>query len=185
LTETGWQNKVASVKRNGLQNAVRFFLFGLILIISGCAPSGRHVNWEYVIPDGYTGYLAIRFDCPNGVPLPIVGNTCRITFNEDGTFCTSDKYLPSWSNGDHASTKSGKSIPVFYIPAPLPKEYGIIEVDAPISIGGHTVSNPGPDMTLLTYWVGDMTVVNSSWPQFPAGKDKFLKVFGIKPPDEL
>lgn len=155
----------------------------LIFGVAGCSPSGRHVNWEYVIPDGYTGYLAIHFDCPNGVPLPIKGDTCRIVFAEDGTFCTSDKFFASWSNSERALTKSGKSVAVFHPPAPLPAKYGIIDVDAPIDIGGHTVENPGPDMVLLTYWVGNMSAVNASWPQFPAGKDKFLKTSGVIPPD--
>ena len=157
----------------------------LMLAATGCSPSGRHVNWEFVIPDGHTGYLAIRFDCPNGVPLPIKGDTCRIVFADDGTFCTSDKYFPSWSNGQRASTKSGKRVPVFDVPAPFPHKYGILEVDAPINIREHTVSNPGPDIVLLTFWAGDMSVVNASWPQFPAGKDKFSKTFGVTPPDEI
>jgi hypothetical protein len=117
--------------------------------------------------------------------LPVRGTTCRIVFSENGTFCASDKYFPSWGNSQQASTKSGKPVPVFYAPAPLPEKYGIIGVDAPICIGGQTGSNPGPDIVMLTYWVGEMSVVNASWPRFPDGKDKFLKKFGIIPPDEI
>lgn len=168
-----------------MNNATRLLLLWLVITVSSCASSARHVNWEYVIPDGYTGYLAIRFDCPNGVPLPIKGDTCRIVFAKDGTFCTSDKYFVWVSHSQTASTNNGKTVPFFYTPAPLPEKYGIIFVDAPITIGGHTVENPGPDMVLTTYWAGNMSVVNASWPRFPAGKEKFLKVFGITPFDEL
>ena len=159
--------------------------FILLVLACGCGPSGSHINWEYVIPNGYTGYLAIRFDCPEGVPLLIKSNTCCVVFGDDGTFCTSDKYSPSWSNKEHASTRSGKTIPIFYPPAALPEQFGLIHVDAPINVGGHTASNPGPDMVLLTYWVGNMSTVSASWPRFPAGEDKFLKRFGIIPPDEI
>lgn len=159
-------------------------VFAACLFLGGCAP-GKHINWEYVVPDGYTGYLAIRFDCAKGVPLPIKGNTCRIVFAADGTFCTSDKYSPSWSNSQKASTASGKAVPVYFPPAPLPNGFGLMPVDAPITIAGGTASNPGPDMVLLTYWVGNMSSVNASWPQFPKGKDAFLKRFGIIPADEI
>jgi hypothetical protein len=181
-------NSVTSMRsdfRRNLNRAIRLLFYELVLIVCSCTPSSRHINWEYIIPDGYNGYLAIRFDCPNGIPLPIKDNTCRIEFAEDGTFCTSDKFIPSWSNAEHAFSKSGKSVPVLTAPAPLPKEYGIIEVDAPITIGGTNVSNPGPDMTLLTFWVGDMSAVNSSWPRFPSGKSVVLKKFGVTLPDDF
>lgn len=121
----------------------------------------------------------------NGKPSVFWEDVCRIVFAADGTFCTSDKYSPSWSNSQKASTASGKAIPI-YPPGPsLPNAIGLIPVDAPITIGGQTVSNPGPDMVLLTYWVGNMSRVNASWPQFPKGKDEFLTKFGVIPADEI
>ena len=64
-------------------------------LVIGCMPSGRYIEWEYIVPDGYTGFLAIRYDCPGGAPLNIVNNVARIQYEPDGTYCTSDSFVAS------------------------------------------------------------------------------------------
>jgi hypothetical protein len=65
----------------------------LALLISACTAPDE-VKWEYVVPDNYEGFLAIRFECPGGQPL-IKDGVARVVFKSDGTFCTSDKWRPS------------------------------------------------------------------------------------------
>lgn len=108
------------------------------------------MKWEYVIPDNYEGFLAIRYSCPGGVPL-IKNGIAHVEFKADGTFCTSDSFLPSTEStwfpnlrqSPHRSA-SGK---------PIEKP-----VETPQS--GYALCCEGItnfcDTTFLVLWVGNM-----------------------------
>ena len=108
------------------------------------------VKWEYVVPDYYEGFLAIRFDCPDGQPL-IKNGVAHVVFRPDGTFCTSDQWRPStestWLPDLRRSphqTASGKRIEK---PVETP-EHGYV-----LCCEGTTRYC---DATFLVLWVGNM-----------------------------
>jgi hypothetical protein len=133
----------------------------LLLLLSACSTgtNSQYIKWHFVVPNGYHGYLAIRYDCPGGQPIPIQDHTARIGFQPDGSFCTSDSFVASWSDGDTAETAQGQVIPVY--PDSFDSQgqsyhgYGLYGGDT-LGVGGHTQENPGEDMTFAIYWVGNM-----------------------------
>jgi hypothetical protein len=141
-------------------------------------PQGRHIEWEYLIPDNYTGYLAIQYNCPNGVPLNIQNNMVRITFKLDGTYCTSDSYTASWSSDDKAWNAGGTPVPL--VDAPSNQQgYGLC-CGSTLVAGVGADANTGQEFVFFIQWVGDMARVNASWPTLPDNMDNFLENrFGI------
>jgi hypothetical protein len=151
-----------------------------VTLLAQCGPSAPYIVWEYIIPDNYTGYLAIRYNCPGGVPLTIKDSVIRVKFKSDGTYCTSDSFSASWSDGDRAWTSSGTPIPV---DAGSPWDQTGYEVccGGTRVIGGNTWVNPGDDIILDLQWVGDMKRVAASWPGMPdSSEDFFVKRFGLR-----
>jgi hypothetical protein len=140
---------------NGASNKCwRFVLRGVAFAVSlsllSCHHDPSEVRWEYTIPDGYQGYLAVRFECPGGEPL-IRNGVAGVRFRADGTFCTSDSYMPTWSTqwfpkltGSAHRNSSGK--PIDQIDQPAESGYAICCVG---------VTDYGK-YRLLTMWVGDM-----------------------------
>jgi len=49
------------------------------------------VNWDLTIPDGFHGYIGVKYNCPGGTPIQISGFTRKVEFNSKGLFCTSSK----------------------------------------------------------------------------------------------
>jgi hypothetical protein len=67
------------------------------------------VDWYYTIPDGYQGFLVIRYDCTDGAPMVIQNGEIHLEFNDDGTACIKDAFQPTHGQV-YATSKSGKSI---------------------------------------------------------------------------
>jgi len=154
-----------------------------VALLTHCVPSTPYVEWEYIIPENYTGYLAIRFDCPGGTPLVIQNNIVRIEFRPDGTYCTSDTYFPSSTRGDRAWNTSGTSIPILDPPWDQ-KGYAVCCGGTQV-IGGGTLKNPGEDIVVILLWVGDMERVDASWPAMPDSENAFFaERFGLRYPDD-
>jgi hypothetical protein len=82
-----------------------------IIILTGCSDSDDLVTWEYTIPDGYEGWVAIQHDCIGGEPLDRQEDVIRVTFSSDGLFCTTDSFFP-WTGQRFAQNISGSQIPV-------------------------------------------------------------------------
>jgi hypothetical protein len=151
----------------------------LTLLLAGCFGNrSEYIKWEYIIPDNYVGYLAIRYDCPGGRPLIEENNTIRVNFKSDGTFCTSSSLVSSWSDGDKAWNTSGQTIP-FANGVPDKPEDAICCGSSRV-IGGGTVANPGLEMVFFLMWVGPMEDVIASWPYLPMSDGDFFESrFGI------
>ena len=134
-------------------SAIKSILLTLTCLLTGvnlaCNEPGE-VNWEYVVPDNYEGYLAIRFNCPGGQPL-IKHGVAHVEFKSDGTFCTSDAWTPTWESrwfptmrrSPHQSA-SGKPIEM---PAETPKSGYVL-------CFGRTASYCGS--TFVVLWAGNM-----------------------------
>lgn len=135
------------------------------LLSFGCREPGE-VRWEYVVPDKYEGFLAIRFNCPGGQPL-IKNGLAHVEFKPNGTFCTSDSYtasyeatwFPTLRRSPHKSA-SGK---------PIEKP-----VETPES--GYAICCEGTtnfcDSTFVVLWVGNMPRRNI---RIPEDQIRFLK----------
>jgi hypothetical protein len=136
----------------------KFSLRTVILLVLTCAlttfgfacTGSGEVRWEYVVPDNYEGFLAIRFSCPGGEPL-IKNGVAHVAFKSNGTFCTSDPWVPSWESTWLPSIRrsphrnvSGKPIAM---PAEIPKT-------------GYALCCEGTtsycDTTFVVLWVGEM-----------------------------
>ncbi len=140
----------------------------LLLYVYVSYPRARYLEFEYIIPDNYTGYLAIRFDCPEGTRLNIQNNVVRIEFESDGTYCTSDSFFPSWTTGNRAWSASGTPIPIFFRP-----QHGS---GYAICCGSTRVSARSyGEFTFILYWVGNMAIAHLAWPGEPGNFDAFLE----------
>ena len=160
---------------------ISIMVCALLLVRCQPQPSGPHIEWEYIIPDNYTGYLAIQYDCPNGIPINVQNNIAHIVFKPDGTYCTSDLYSESWSSNDRAWSTSGTSIP--FVDPPSNQQGYALCCGSTLVIGGGTQENPGKDITVFLQWVGDMARVNASWPALPDNQDDFFaERFGLQDP---
>jgi hypothetical protein len=67
------------------------------------------VDWYYTIPDGYQGFLVIRYDCAGGKPLVIQNGEIHLEFSNDGTACIKDAFQPTHGQV-FAASKSGAPI---------------------------------------------------------------------------
>lgn len=142
--------------------------------------SRRTVQWHYIIPDGYQGYLAIRYNCPAGQPLVETKGVIIIHFNADGTFCTSDSFFASTGHLPTAETASGQPIP--YIIDPRQHQGYAICCGNKMVIGGNTLENPSPnDLELELMWVGEMHPRPRDAPEVPDDIHTFLQDrFGLR-----
>jgi hypothetical protein len=64
------------------------------------------VDWYYKIPDGYQGFLVIKYDCAGGKPLVIENGEIHLEFSNDGTACISTAFQASHGQV-FAGNKSG------------------------------------------------------------------------------
>lgn len=88
------RSQIAGTKPSTVVRVTLLALMCVLMTTVACKEAGE-VKWEYVVPDDYEGFLAIRFDCPGGQSL-IKDGVARVEFRSDGTFCTSYKYTPTW-----------------------------------------------------------------------------------------
>jgi hypothetical protein len=54
-----------------------------LLLLGAFGP--RQLDWHFVIPKDYAGFLILRFDCPGGEDLRISGHDVVVTFSRRGT----------------------------------------------------------------------------------------------------
>ncbi|NJL55409.1 hypothetical protein HC928_09650 [bacterium] len=81
----------------------------VVLLCSSCAGVGSPT---YIVPDGYSGFLVIRYDCPDG--KTVTPDSPTITFEANGTACLRGSYSevnPSAVFASRAETYRGQSIP--------------------------------------------------------------------------
>lgn len=131
-------------------------MFSAVVLCAGLlVQCGRQrVQWQYIVPAGYQGYLAIRYNCPGGEPLMRSNNAITIVFTADGTFCTSDEYFASTGPLATAQTTSGQPIP--YVLDPKQHQGYAMCCGSTMVIGGNTQENPGAELVLSLRWVGEM-----------------------------
>ncbi len=84
----------------------------IIITLTSCRNRNDGITWEYTVPDGYIGWLAIQYDCPDGTPLNRQDNVIQVEFGNDGLFCTSDSSFP-WRGQKYATSNSGNRIPIY------------------------------------------------------------------------
>lgn len=84
----------------------------LSVLLSQCSHSNdESAEMEMVIPDGYLGWVAVRWECPGGEPLPVKNDVVKIQFNAAGIACASRQSLTLGVAGEGRShTLSGKPI---------------------------------------------------------------------------
>ena len=154
-------------------------MFALAVLLSQCS-SSKHIDWLYIIPDNYQGFLVIKYECQNGKPLVIKDGEIQVEFNADGTFCTSDKF--SLTDGqDFAQTKSSQ--PVRVVGSPWNQKGYALTGGSTLTIGGNTMRNPSnKDFTFSIWWAGDMEYLASirNEAAYAEGLDEFLESrFGV------
>ncbi len=137
-----------------------------LLALSFACNEPAEVRWEYVVPDNYEGFLAIRFSCPGGEAL-IRNGVAHLEFKPDGTFCTNDPWVPTWEstwlpNMRRSPHRSASGRPID-MPAETPKT-------------GYALCCEGTadycNSTFVVLWVGEMARKNT---KLPEDEIKFLQ----------
>ena len=106
----------------------------------------QDVDWHFVIPDGYTGFLVIQYECAGGAPLLAQGKTIQVAFRDDGTFCASDSPF-AWRGQIAVETRGGQAVP--QPPLWEGQGYGFS--------GGDLLTLHSPTRQQFEiYWVGDI-----------------------------
>ncbi len=161
--------------RNGMFHTLCFLT--LMALLPGCS-STRYVDRHFTVPDHYEGFLVIRYDCPNGQPLRMVNRSLSVTFNLDGTFCTSDPFFATRGQV-FVENESGQAIHMASAPRDE-RGYGYYDVGVR-AIGGNTRRNPtDTDIVLSIAWVGDLEESPSVTGSTRYNLDAFLEErFGI------
>lgn len=83
------------------KSLAKIVLFLELLICAGLASSctiKRTARPKMIVPDNYSGYLAVLWNCPNGTPLQFIKgpdnkDIAIMEFNEQGIFCTSSSSI--------------------------------------------------------------------------------------------
>lgn len=79
--------------------------------LSGCGP-GTRLN--YTIPDNYSGFLVIEYECAGGYAATQQGVQVHITFDEAGVACISERYEEIYPTGvssvASSQTQSGQRV---------------------------------------------------------------------------
>ena len=145
-------------------------LFLVIQARSGDQYQSLAVDWYYTIPDGYTGFLVIRYDCVGGEPLAVQNGEIHLEFNDDGTACIKDAFQPTHGQ-EFAVSKGGEPIKVAFSRT-NDRGYELYG-DSVMSIEEY-----GVDYGVFErLWVGDMEYFAAHYFE---GFDQFLKDrFGI------
>ncbi len=148
-------------------------MFLLFLAIQ-CNNIGRfqspEMDWYYTIPDGYQGFLAIRYECAGGKPLVIQDGKTYLEFNGDGTACVKDAYE---SSHGQVFVQQRNGQPVRVASSPWNEKGYAFYADGVMSIEVYHV-----DYGIFErMWAGDMEYFGAHYFE---GFDQFLKDrFGI------
>lgn len=84
----------------------------VILLLSSC---GLFSSLSITIPDGYQGFLIVRYECEDGTPFAREYNVAEITFDDTGALCLDTTFEEMYPYGVHrissVQTSSGQSVP--------------------------------------------------------------------------
>jgi hypothetical protein len=128
----------------------------LIMLLCGCNPP-RQLNWTFIVPAGYQGYVVMRWACPGGIGLVATNGTITVPFSQAATFCTSNTSSATLSpNGDVGQIAcrdtTGKPIPFVGVPwAP------VTPMPALALMGGDNLALDigGKQYEFFVFWVGN------------------------------
>lgn len=151
------------------------------LLLSQCSwKRSQWSEWHYIIPEGYSGFLAIQYNCPGGLPLHRQGQQIIVQFDHRGLACTSERPFASTGHVPTAETTAGRRIP--YAIEPLQYTGFAMCCEHTQGIGGNTVENPGSSLILDILWVGYLTPRPAAAPDAPGDLQEFLQTrFGLQP----
>ena len=146
----------------------------LLFLVSRCGWGFQspEVDWYYIIPNNYQGFLVIRYECAGGRPLVIQDGKAQIEFNDDGTACISNAFQASHGQV-FAASKSGEPIKVSGAGAPWNEKGYALYGDGVRSIERYGVDYGAFEIL----WVGDMEYLAKHYLE---GLDQFLEDrFGV------
>lgn len=93
-----------------LRNIVACFI--VIMTLLGCGQQYHNVDHTYIVPDGYEGYLVVKFNCIGGVPIDLSSEMIEIAFADNGTACITNS-LEGMSGEVFVVYESGAPIPIY------------------------------------------------------------------------
>jgi hypothetical protein len=128
----------------------------LILFLPGC---GLGTGLEYTIPDNYSGFLVIEYDCTNGELAERRNGRVHITFQANGVACLAESYEAIFPSGAfyvaQVQTQSGATIR-FQGPVQADMQgYALTDLSMIQQRTGPSGDVP-PDFTIGILWVGDV-----------------------------
>ncbi len=152
-------------KHQTLYTSFRCFTNAILLIglFSGCSfVSVNHVDWVYIIPDQYEGWIAIQYECKDGVPLEEKEDVIEVVFGTDGIFCTTDSQFSSRGQIIARNT-SGTPIP-YYHDNRGQAGYGVCCINGLVEARG--IGDNQTTIIVDLIRVGDMQQGHSGWDIF-------------------
>jgi hypothetical protein len=149
-------------------------LFMVLPFLVNCvAVNPTMTEWEYLVPEGYQGFLVIRYHCPGGIPLPRKDTRIIVQYDADGVFCTNEAPFHTFGTVPRTITSSGRSIP--YVTDSYTYSGWGVCCGHSQAIGGGTIENPGSDLILDIQWVGILSPRPSTAPEFPDNFERYWK----------
>lgn len=136
-----------------IKTSAHNLLVGIILtFLMGCLPA---TGLEFVVPDGYEGFLLVRYDCPGGQPVVRRDSRTIITFRSNGTACVSDSHQDVFSSSafriERIQSASGNRTIPWVVDATNAQGVGLVSIS--------TAQSGQADRVLATFsefWIGDM-----------------------------
>lgn len=123
----------------------------MAFLLAGCTPPTRLV---IVIPDGYQGFLLVRYACPGGEPIIRLDGRLIIRFRNNGTACVSDTYQDVFPSGlsqiERVQTASGNTTIPWVVDSTKAQGVGLVSISTLQSTRENVVA------IFSEYWVGDM-----------------------------
>lgn len=126
------------------------------MLLGSC---GLSTGLEYTIPDNYTGFLVIEYDCVNGTPVERRNGHVHITFQDNGVACLAGSYQEVLPDGTfyvaRILTRSGTAV---RFQGPVRDDmtgYALTDLEMIQQRTGPSGDVP-PDFTIGILWVGDM-----------------------------
>jgi hypothetical protein len=150
-----------------LGSTIIFCLFLLAACSHYTFATYQEINKELIIPDNYQGFLVVRYNCPDGLPLSASTEVITYRFRHDGTICTRDPVPTTW--GQYAiRTHGGKQLVAMGDPWPT-TGYGITDAEI------YTTAIAGQQMSFEVYWVGNLAT-HANIRDYDEQLDRFLTV---------
>jgi hypothetical protein len=176
---SGAEIRGRSMSKNMFRALLLLIITMLLLFLTSRCSWGfqsPEVDWYYTIPDGYQGFLVIRYDCADGDPLMIKDGKAYLEFNDNGTACIKDAFQASHGQV-FAQYRNGQSIRLAGTRATWNQGGYAFYTDGVRGIGRY-----GKDYgTFEIMWVGDLKYLAV---HYLDGLDQFLEDrFGIPTTD--